>query len=106
VGKVGTGFNDTMRKRLNNWLWSHLQPRPVIACKHKGHWVEAKLGLQGYLHGADAEWRNAGAGVSGIDSRMNADCRSLKGFSAQQAQRSSFTGAMSTHVLCAGSHRT
>jgi bifunctional non-homologous end joining protein LigD len=42
VGKVGTGFNDAMRKRLNNWLWSHLQPRPVIACKHKGHWVEPK----------------------------------------------------------------
>jgi ATP-dependent DNA ligase len=42
-GQVGTGFNNAMRKRLNDWLWSHLQPRPVIACKHRGHWVEAEL---------------------------------------------------------------
>lgn len=43
VGKVGTGFDNAMRKRLNEWLWSHLQPKPVIRCKHKGKWVEPKL---------------------------------------------------------------
>jgi ATP-dependent DNA ligase len=43
MGKVGTGFANAMRKRLNNWLWSHLQSRPVIACKHKGNWAEPKL---------------------------------------------------------------
>lgn len=43
VGKVGTGFNNALRDRLNGWLWSHLQPKPVIKNKHKGKWVEPRL---------------------------------------------------------------
>ncbi|MCI0683289.1 MAG: non-homologous end-joining DNA ligase [Gemmataceae bacterium] len=43
VGKVGTGFDAAMRKRINDWLWSHLRPKPVIRCKHKGKWVEPHL---------------------------------------------------------------
>lgn len=43
VGKVGTGFDTAMRKRLNAWLWSHLQPAPVVQVKDKGKWVEPRL---------------------------------------------------------------
>lgn len=43
VGKVGTGIDTKMRERLNQWLWSHLRPRPVIACREKGKWVEPAL---------------------------------------------------------------
>lgn len=43
VGKAGTGFDAAMRRRLNDWLWSHLRPKPVIPCKHKGKWVEPHL---------------------------------------------------------------
>jgi bifunctional non-homologous end joining protein LigD len=43
VGKVGTGFDVAMRKRLNAFLWSHLRPKPVIPCKYKGKWVKPQL---------------------------------------------------------------
>ena len=43
MGKVGTGFDNALRKRLNDWLWSHLQIKPAIRCKHKGKWVEPQL---------------------------------------------------------------
>ena len=43
VGKVGTGFEATVRKKLNVWLWTHLRPTPVIKCRHKGKWVEPQL---------------------------------------------------------------
>ena len=43
VGKVGTGFDNAMRKRLNAWLWTHRRDKPVIKCSHKGNWVEPWL---------------------------------------------------------------
>jgi ATP-dependent DNA ligase len=43
VGKAGTGFDVALRKELNAWLWSHLRPKPIVPCKHKGLWVEPKL---------------------------------------------------------------
>lgn len=45
-GKVGTGWSDAQRLWINDWLWSHLQPKPVIPCAIKGKWVEPKLVLR------------------------------------------------------------
>jgi ATP-dependent DNA ligase len=44
VGKVGTGFDARRRKRINEYLWSHLRDRPVVpAGKYAGRWVEPGL---------------------------------------------------------------
>jgi ATP-dependent DNA ligase len=43
VGKVGTGFDSRLRKRLNHLLWSRLRDKPIVPCKYRGKWVE--LGL-------------------------------------------------------------
>jgi DNA ligase D-like protein (predicted ligase) len=43
AGKVGTGFPAALRKRLNQLLWSRLQPKPLVPCKIKGKWVEPGL---------------------------------------------------------------
>lgn len=43
VGKVGTGFTDKMRAKVNQWLWSHLCKTPVIPSREKGKWVEPRL---------------------------------------------------------------
>lgn len=43
VGKVGTGFNAALRKKLNDLLWSRLQPKPVCPCDIKGKWVAPGL---------------------------------------------------------------
>jgi ATP-dependent DNA ligase len=43
VGKVGTGFNAAMRKKLNRLLWERLRDKPVVANKHKGKWIEPGL---------------------------------------------------------------
>ena len=40
VGKVGTGFNAGLRKKLNELLWSRLRTKPIIPCTIKGKWVE------------------------------------------------------------------
>ena len=43
VGKVGTGFDGVLRARLNELLWSRLQPRPLVACNVRGQWVRPDL---------------------------------------------------------------
>jgi DNA ligase D-like protein (predicted ligase) len=43
VGKVGTGFDRAMRDRLNRWLWSNLQQKPIVPCRIKGKWVAPGL---------------------------------------------------------------
>jgi ATP-dependent DNA ligase len=44
VGRVGSGFDGPLRRRINDYLWSHLTPKPVIPCKEKGaRWVEPGL---------------------------------------------------------------
>jgi bifunctional non-homologous end joining protein LigD len=43
VGKVGTGFTDKMRARINRMLRSRLRASPVIPCKTRGVWVEPGL---------------------------------------------------------------
>jgi bifunctional non-homologous end joining protein LigD len=43
AGKVGSGFTNAMRKRINELLWSRLRPKPVIPCKLKGKWIEPGL---------------------------------------------------------------
>jgi bifunctional non-homologous end joining protein LigD len=43
VGKVGTGIDDALRRRINRTLWTHLRPKPVIPCPEKGKWVEPIL---------------------------------------------------------------
>jgi ATP-dependent DNA ligase len=44
VGKVGSGFNERQRARVNEYLWSNLRPKPVIPCKEKRvRWVEPGL---------------------------------------------------------------
>lgn len=43
VGKVGTGFDNALRQRVNALLWSRLCDRPIIPCKIRGNWVEPGL---------------------------------------------------------------
>jgi DNA ligase D-like protein (predicted ligase) len=43
AGKVGTGFNAAMRRRLNALLWSRLRAKPLVPTKIKGRWVEPGL---------------------------------------------------------------
>jgi DNA ligase D-like protein (predicted ligase) len=43
VGKVGTGFTNAMRKKINAILWSTLVPKPIIPCNIKGKWIEPKV---------------------------------------------------------------
>jgi DNA ligase D-like protein (predicted ligase) len=43
VGKVGTGFDRAMRDRLNRWLWSNLQQKPIVPSRIKGKWVAPGL---------------------------------------------------------------
>jgi DNA ligase D-like protein (predicted ligase) len=46
VGKVGTGFDMAMRKKLNQLLWSRLRSRPITPCEIKGKWIEPGLYCQ------------------------------------------------------------
>jgi DNA ligase D-like protein (predicted ligase) len=44
VGRVGTGFDERLRRRINEYLWTHLRPAPVIPCAERGaRWVEPEL---------------------------------------------------------------
>ena len=43
AGKVGTGFTNKMRDKINQFLWSRLRPKPFTPCKIKGKWVEPGL---------------------------------------------------------------
>ncbi|MBL8823178.1 MAG: non-homologous end-joining DNA ligase [Planctomycetia bacterium] len=43
VGKVGTGFDTKLRKKLNRWLRGNLRAKPIIPCKIKGVWVDPGL---------------------------------------------------------------
>jgi bifunctional non-homologous end joining protein LigD len=43
VGQVGTGFDMSLRKKLNALLWSRLRAKPIIPCKIKGKWIEPGL---------------------------------------------------------------
>jgi ATP-dependent DNA ligase len=43
VGKVGTGFDEALRAKLNELLWSRLQPKPLVACNVRGQWVRPDL---------------------------------------------------------------
>jgi bifunctional non-homologous end joining protein LigD len=44
VGKVGSGFNEIVRNKINEFLWSHIRDTPVVPCKEKGGiWVEPEL---------------------------------------------------------------
>lgn len=43
VGKVGSGFTERVRSRINEYLWSHVRPTPVVATRVRGVWVEPGL---------------------------------------------------------------
>jgi bifunctional non-homologous end joining protein LigD len=43
VGKVGTGFDANLRRRLNELLWNSIRPGPWVSCKIRGLWVEPGL---------------------------------------------------------------
>jgi bifunctional non-homologous end joining protein LigD len=46
AGKVGTGFDERRRRRINNYLWSHLRDDPVVApgkYRQGARWVEPGL---------------------------------------------------------------
>jgi DNA ligase D-like protein (predicted ligase) len=43
IGKVGSGFDTRLRERLNPLLWSRLIPKPVVATKLRGKWVQPGL---------------------------------------------------------------
>jgi ATP-dependent DNA ligase len=47
VGKVGSGFDEATRQRVNDYLWSNLIAKPVIPAIVKGgRWVEPALFCQ------------------------------------------------------------
>jgi DNA ligase D-like protein (predicted ligase) len=43
VGRVGSGFDDTLRERINRYLYQNLRARPVVPSPDKGLWVEPGL---------------------------------------------------------------
>ena len=43
VGKVGTGFDGALRKKINALLWAQLRPKPMVQCKIKAKWIEPGL---------------------------------------------------------------
>jgi DNA ligase D-like protein (predicted ligase) len=43
VGQVGSGFDMSLRKKLNALVWSRLRAKPIIPCKIKGKWIEPGL---------------------------------------------------------------
>lgn len=43
VGKVGTGFTDPMRTKLNELLRARPRAKPIVPCKIKGTWIEPGL---------------------------------------------------------------
>lgn len=43
VGKVGTGFDEKQRKKMNHVLWSRLCQRPMIPCRLRAKWVSPGL---------------------------------------------------------------
>ncbi len=43
VGRVGGGFTDSMRERVNALLREHPRSSPLVACPEKGQWVEPGL---------------------------------------------------------------
>jgi DNA ligase D-like protein (predicted ligase) len=43
VGQVGSGFDMTLRKKLNALLRGRLRDKPIIPCKIKGKWIEPGL---------------------------------------------------------------
>jgi bifunctional non-homologous end joining protein LigD len=43
IGKVGTGFANELRIKLNQLLWSRLREKPIVRCKLVGKWVEPGL---------------------------------------------------------------
>ena len=46
VGKVGSGFDQRRRARINRFLWSHLLDAPLVPPgKYKGRWVSPGLYL-------------------------------------------------------------
>ncbi|MBI3468231.1 MAG: DNA ligase [Planctomycetes bacterium] len=50
VGKVGTGFDEAMRRRLNALLWRRLRSKPIVPCPLRGKWVEPGIYcIVGYL---------------------------------------------------------
>ncbi len=43
VGKVGSGFSSRTRTTINDFLWSHVRPTPVVPSRIRGVWVEPAL---------------------------------------------------------------
>jgi ATP-dependent DNA ligase len=43
VGKVGTGIDTSMRKKLNALIRSRPRAKPFVPCKIKGKWIEPGL---------------------------------------------------------------
>lgn len=43
VGRVGTGFDEPLRTRLNQLLRQQPRKRPLVPCKVKGQWIEPGL---------------------------------------------------------------
>jgi bifunctional non-homologous end joining protein LigD len=44
VGRVGSGFDEKARAKINRFLWAHRQPKSVVPAREKrALWVEAGL---------------------------------------------------------------
>ncbi len=43
VGKVGSGIDVALRKKINQLIWSRLQEKPVVPCAVKGKWISPGL---------------------------------------------------------------
>ena len=42
-GKVGTGFNQALRDKMNRLLREHPRAQPLVPCKEPGQWIEPGL---------------------------------------------------------------
>lgn len=43
IGKVGSGFSETMRRKINHFLWSQLRQVPIIDCGIDAKWINPGL---------------------------------------------------------------
>ena len=43
VGRVGGGFTEAVRARLNDLMWPRIAPSPIVVCPERARWIEAGL---------------------------------------------------------------
>ncbi len=43
VGRVGGGFSEAVRRRVNELIWPRIVRSPIVPCPERGVWIEAAL---------------------------------------------------------------